>query len=573
MAVALATVTLPASGAAQVSLSPRDSAVQALERLAYGATPGQVDRVDREGVWHWIERQLDPESIDDRVLAEREHEFALLDYSRDDLAEAFFSVQRKRRELQRTMTARGDSLDRRALRRAMGLSGRELRELGGQVSQLVVVRAVVSNRQLEEVMVDFWTNHFNVYQAKGLDRVLLPAYIEETIRPHVFGRFEDLLVATARDPAMMFYLDNMQSVAEGARPPELDRQLQRVAWARARTRARAGAGARFRGGLGVRESRPRDRGMAGYRLARADSMLRRAESRLPRGLNENYARELMELHTLGVDGGYTQKDVVAVARVLTGWGIDRRGGGIRFRYRDWAHDHGAKSVLGETFPAGHGEDEGLRLLSLLAHHPATRRHISTKLCQRFVADGPPAGCVSAAVAAWEATDGDIREVLRAIFRSPDFWAPANRDSKIKTPLEFAVSATRALGATPSNRPGLSHVVAQLGQPLYHQAAPTGYPETQEDWVNSGALLNRMNIALALAGNRLPGVSVDLAAVAPLTADAGELIDAVDHNILAGRMSSRTRSVILEQIAAIPDPADRRALAVGLALGGPEFKRQ
>jgi uncharacterized protein (DUF1800 family) len=520
----------------------RDSAVHALNRLAYGPMPGQVERVVREGVWRWIERQLAYDQIDNRVLEAREDEFALLDYSREELSREFVMFQRERRQA----NSRTDSTSRQATRRMSG-RGRQFRMLGGQVGQLVVVRAAVSNRQLQEVMVDFWTNHFNVYLAKGLDRVLLPAFIEETIRPNALGRFEDLLVATARDPAMLFYLDNIQSVTPGAMPPQLERHIQRM------NRGQRGRGRRNQ--------------------ARADSLLRRIQERLPRGLNENYARELLELHTLGVDGGYTQADVVSVARILTGWSIARPEDGVRFEFHEWAHDRDQKEVLGVTFPGDRGQDEGRRLLALLANHPSTARHISTKLCQRLVADTPPLGCIDTAVGAWERTDGNIREVVRAILLSPDFWAPSNRQTKIKTPLEFTVSAVRVVGATTDDSPGMARVVARLGQPLYLQPAPTGYPETQTDWVNSGALLNRMNIAMALANNSLPGITVDLDQVVPVTADVETLLDAVDGRILSGSMSLSTRRVIREELAGVGDPSARRALAVGLAIGGPEFQRQ
>ncbi len=532
---------LPISGESLVAqetwTTARDSAVHALNRLAYGPMPGQVDQVVREGVWHWIERQLEYHRIDNRVLQAREDGFTLLDYSREELSRDFVMFQRERRQAM----ARADSADHQSMRRMSG-RGREFRSLGGQVGQLVVVRAAVSNRQLQEVMVDFWTNHFNVYFAKGLDRVLLPAYIEETIRPNALGRFEDLLVATAHDPAMLFYLDNLHSVAPGARPPQLERRIRRM----------------NRG----RRNDPR-----------ADSLLRRIEERLPKGLNENYARELMELHTLGVNGGYTQTDVVNVARILTGWGIARPENGVRFEFHDWAHDRDEKVVLGVRFPAGRGQDEGRRLLAMLASHPSTKRHVSGKLCQRLVADQPPLGCIEAAVRAWDRSDGDIREILRAILRSPEFWAPANRQAKIKTPLEFTVSAVRVVGATADDSPGMARVVARLGQPLYLQSAPTGYPETQEDWVNSGALLNRMNIAVALASNHLPGITVDLDQVVSVTADIETLIDAVDERILSGLMSPSTRQVIRDELADVGDPSARRALAVGLAIGGPEFQRQ
>jgi uncharacterized protein (DUF1800 family) len=306
---------------------------------------------------------------------------------------------------------------------------------------------------------------------------------------------------------------------------------------------------------------------------RADSERQRALDRMPKGINENYSRELLELHTLGVDGGYTQQDVIAVARIFTGWSVRRPQEGGDFEFLDWAHDEGEKVVLGARFPAGHGMDDWLRLLKLLANHPATMHHVSRKLCQRFVNDDPPDGCVDVAVGAWQRSHGDIREVLRAIFRSPEFWAPENVRAKVKTPLEFVVSAVRAVGADPDTTPRLAQVVARLGEPLYLHVAPDGYPEKEEAWVNSGALLDRMNAAVALAVGKLPGVAVSLDAVVPATADAGQLIAAVNATILGGTMSENTKAVLGRQLSEITDPRQARALAVGLALGGPEFQRQ
>src|SRR5258705_1662402 len=375
-------------------------------------------------------------------------------------------------------------------------------------------------------MVDFWANHFNVFVAKGADRFLTPSYIEETIRPNALGRFEDLLIATAKSPAMLFYLDNAQSIAPGASPP-------------------VPLSTRRRGGTALR---------------------------VPRGINENYARELLELHTLGVDGGYTQQDVIAVARIFTGWSIERPQRGAGFAFHEWAHDHGEKQVLGIRIKEG-GMEEGIRLLKLLASQHATMHHVSRKLCARFVADEPPDGCIDAAVDAWHRSNGDIRAVLRAIFTSPDFWAPQAQRAKVKTPLEFVVSAIRATGAEPDSTLRLAQVVGRLGQPLYLQAAPTGYPETQAQWVNSGALLGRMNAAVALAAGRLPGASVDLDDVVAATDDDAALVDAVNARLLSGKMSAHTRAVILAQLADVNDPVQARTLAVGLALGGPEFQKQ
>src|SRR5256714_4275029 len=502
------------------TLTPRDSARHVLNRLAYGPRPGEIDSVARSGVMRWIDQQLNPDHIRDDQLAQRERAFKVLQNDRSDLAGRYALAIRERQQMQRERAETGDSM-------AMRGQGpmREFRELGGEFQQLAIVRATLSERQLREVMVDFWTNHFNVFAGKGADRFLLPSYIEETIRPHALGRFEDLLIATAESPAMLFYLDNAQSIAPGSSPP-------------------FPLAAQRRGDQGVR----------------------------PTGINENYARELLELHTLGVDGGYTQQDVIAVARIFTGWSIERPQQGAGFVFRDWAHDRGNKQVLGVTFRNA-GKNEGLALLKFLANHHATMHHVSAKLCARFVADVPPDGCVDAAVAAWEHTRGDIRAVLRAIFMSPDFWAPRALDNKVKTPFEFVVSAVRATSAAPDDTPKLAQVVARLGEPLYLQPAPTGYGETEAQWVNSGALLARMNAAVALAAGRLPGAVVDLDSIVPASANTPQLIEAINQRLLGGRMSAHTKQIIAEQLSDVNDPVQARALAVGLALGGPEFQRQ
>src|SRR2546429_5893128 len=519
-------------------LSPGASASHALTRLAYGPRPGEIERVARAGVLRWIEAQLAPDQIDDEALAEREREFDVLKYDRGDLARLYAEVQRARQERKRMGDTAADKPDDSPV----AVKGRRF---AAQVQQLAVVRAALSARQLYEVMVDFWANHFNVYFAKGADRFLTPDYIEHTIRPHAMGRFEDLLIATAQSPAMLFYLDNWESVAPGATPPRAMRLQARPLFGR--------RPALF--------PPPRDR-------VPMDSLRPRA----PKGINENYARELLELHTLGVDGGYDQHDVIEVARIFTGWSIRRPQQGGDFEFHDWAHDTGDKQVLGVEFERGHGMDEGIRLLKLLANHPATMHHVGRQLCQRFVNDDPPDGCVDDAVAAWQRTHGDIREVLRAIFHGPDFWAAANVRAKAKTPLEFVVSAARAVAAEPDTSPRLAQVVARLGEPLYLHVAPDGYPEREAAWVNSGALLDRMNAAVALAAGKLQGVTVVLDSLVA-TGDADQLIDAVNEKILGGTMSENTKQVLRRQLADISDPTQARALAVGLAIGGPEFQRQ
>ena len=515
------------------ALTPQDSAFHALNRLAYGPRPGDVPRVVAEGVMRWIDRQLSPDGVDDDRWAQRERRFDILKYDRGDLAALYVEAQRERRERRLAAGQTTQGPDSVGARHAAPLQNQadpmfpKSRRLAGEFADLAVVRAALSERQLFEVMVDFWTNHFNIYFAKGADRFLTPDYIEHSIRPRAMGKFEDLLIATAKSPAMLFYLDNWESVAPGTSPP-------------------FPLSARRRGGQGVRP--------------------------MPKGINENYARELLELHTLGVDGGYTQQDVIDVARIFTGWSIERPQQGGGFEFHDWAHDTGEKQVLGVRFQGRHGMDEGIRLLKLLANHPATMHHLSRKLCQRFVNDDPPDGCVDDAVAAWKRSSGDMREVLRAIFHSPDFWAAENVRAKVKTPLEFVVSAARAVAAEPDTSPRLAQVVARLGEPLYLHVAPDGYPEREAAWVNSGALLDRMNAAVALAAGKLQGVTVVLDSVVS-TGDADQLIDAVNEKILGGTMSENTKQVLRRQLADISNPTQARALAVGLAIGGPEFQRQ
>jgi uncharacterized protein (DUF1800 family) len=486
-----------------VALSARDSALHVLQRFAFGPRVGQVDEVVREGALAWLDGQLAANRHGDPRLAAIEKRTPALALDPDDWARRFVSMRRAAQQ--------GMAAEERA----------ETRDLLDQVRSIAVTRAVDADDQLREVMASFWFDHFNIFLDKGADRFLLPGYVEDVIRPRALGRFVDLLVATARSPAMLFYLDNVESVAPGTPPP------------------------------------PRAGGLAARRT----------------GINENYARELLELHTLGVDGGYTQHDVVEVARILTGWSMQppAQGGGFVFRPR--VHDFGEKVVLGTRFPAGHGEEEGVRLLRLLARHPATIRHLCTKLCRRFVSDDPPDGCIDAAVAAWRASDGDMREVLRAIAHAPEFWSAGAIGSKVKTPLEFVVSAVRALGAAPDSGARLADAVARLGEPIYRQPSPAGYPDREQDWANSGALLARMNFAVALAAGHEPGAAVDLDAILPATDDHAALVDQVNERILGGAMSAHTRSVIVDQLGDEPDPVRGRALAVGLALGSPEFQRQ
>jgi len=420
-----------AEAGASRELTTEEQARHVLDRLAFGPRPGDVSRVREMGVDRWIDLQLHPERLPD---ADGDRVAAALPLLSADPASLL-------REVVATRDARGDTVARRALRERYAAVGREV-----QTARLA--RAVASERQLREVLVDVWANHFSVFAGKGPVRLYLARYEDDAIRPHVLGKFRDLLGAVAHSPAMLFYLDNWQSAADSLHP----------------TLAR----------------RPAGRG-AGRRGPGA-----------PRGLNENYARELMELHTLGVDGGYTQQDVIEVARAFTGWSIDapRAGGG--FVFRPALHDAGAKTVLGVHIAAGGGESDGERVLDILARHPATARMVATTLARRFVGDDPPPALVERAAAVYTRTDGDLRAVTRAVVTSPEFFARAAYRAKVKSPLELVASAFRAAGVSPDTLPRAARAVAMLGQPLYGRQTPDGWPERSAQWLSAGAVADRVN---------------------------------------------------------------------------------
>jgi uncharacterized protein (DUF1800 family) len=372
-----------------------------------------------------------------------------------------------------------------------------------------LLRAVESNRQLAEELDDFWFNHFNVFYDKGSDRFQLPDYEREAIRPHVLGKFRDLLAATAKSPAMLFYLDNFQSVR-----PDIDAKNQ--------------------------------------------------NRKVKRGLNENYGRELMELHTLGVNGGYTQHDVTEVARCFTGWTIQepRRGG--TFFYNDNLHDKGEKVVLGHVIPAGGDMQDGEKVLDILATHPSTAHFISKELAQRFVADNPPAALVEKMAATFLKTDGDIGEVMKTMLASKEFWSEGAYQAKIKTPFEMVASSVRALNANVTDAWALANQVGNLGEPLYRKLEPTGYSNLNAEWVNSSALLGRMNFALQLAQNKVPGVKVDVSRF-------GNDPVAVAKTLLFRSVSPSTRAAIEKALGAQKQKTP--ALVAGLVIGSPEFQRR
>ena len=533
IALVLALAVPPPLRAAAALPNDEATIVHALNRLGYGPRPGDVEKVKAMGLSRWIEQQLEPSRISEPVVASKLKPLTTASLSTHDLMKGYDIPPEARREIQKERAKMGEDASeedqRKARREIMEKYGAKMdgppRRVVDELQEAKVLRAVYAERQLDEVMVDFWLNHFNVYAQKGPVKFMASEYEREVLRPHAFGRFEDLLLATAESPAMLFYLDNWMSSDPNARP--------------ANGRRPGGYGRRYPpNGFGDPQMRPP--GQQGQNQRR--------------GLNENYAREIMELHTLGVDGGYTQKDVTEVARCFTGWTIK----GLRqqepeFHFEPRLHDNGDKVVLGQVIRSA-GQDEGRKVIHLLATQPATARFIATKLARRFVADDPPPALVDRAAQTYAKTDGNIREVVRTIVTSPEFLAPETRAAKVKTPLEFVVSAVRASGASVDDAGDLAKRIGQMGMPLYMQQPPTGYKDKAEAWVSTSGLLARLNFALDLAGGRLNGVSVD-----PTRIQASAVVPQ--------GLSEQTRKTLDAETDLTP------ARMAGLVLGSPEFQRR
>jgi uncharacterized protein (DUF1800 family) len=565
-----------------------------LDRIGFGAKPGDVERVQKVGLNAYIEEQLHPEKIADESLNMQLEQYPTIAMSSKDLADKYFMpAMELRRDAQlkqqkaaakaaksddTTTNSNGASTDAKPTPPPVPPEVRQVQQaqqsVMNELMQSRLLRDVDSDKQLQEVLTDFWFNHFNVFVGKGQVRDYLTAYERDVIRPHVLGNFRDLLGATAHSPAMLFYLDNWQSSTPNAPAmlsPEMERRIL---------------------------NNPH---MAAAQRQQMVSRLQAAQKNAPKGLNENYGRELMELHTLGVDGGYTQDDVINVARAFTGWTIDRPQQGGGFVFRPQMHDTAEKTILGVKFPAGGGENEGERVLDILAKHPSTAHHIAFELAQRFVSDNPPAALVDRAAKRFLDTKGDLREVTRTIIESPEFFADDSYRAKVKTPLEFVVSAVRATGAVVVNPQPLVAELRTLGMPLYGCVPPTGYSMTADAWVNTGSLLNRMNFALQLvngqvmpgpggprAGGPPPGrngqpppgrfggpgpgpralgsrgpIQIDLTTLAPDTTEQSRtnLID----SMLAGQVSDATARTLAR--------AETPQQLVALTLGSPEFQRR
>ena len=622
-------------------LSADEAILHAMNRLAYGPRPGDVERVRQMGLEKWINQQLAPNSIDDKAVNARLENLPTLTMSTAHLIEEYPQpkqaekqaakrAQVAARENQRLeepaaavvakdvanpadgtgmdaapamappsssaavgQSAQSDSAevnlgdkasvpasmkaepsmadpaltgnpttpgvgkrnllsgpDPNAVPRVIADDSKRPQRVVEELAMAKVARAIYSERQLQQVMDDFWFNHFNVYAAKGEDKWYLTSYERDVIQPHTLGKFKDLVTATAKSPAMLFYLDNFLSADPKA--------AQRQAALRAMRQSRGGFG---------RGWPPRPQQQA---------------KKNTRGLNENYGRELMELHTLGVEGGYTQKDVTELARCFTGWTIEKPRQNPEFKFDEKLHDPDPKLVLNKKIHGG-GMKDGEQAIELLTRHPSTAKFISTKLARRFVSDNPPAPLVTRMAQTFQSSDGDIRAVMHTMIYSPEFWSREAYRAKIKTPFEVVISAVRALGTDVDTPMPLVQWVGRIGEPLYQCQPPTGYADKAEAWVNTGALLSRLNFSLTLAGNKVRGARTDVGSL--LGVDATEPKVALERAVqifLGGQASPTTVDTLEKQLsspqilqAKLDDPVKKVDLGVvtGLVLGAPEFQRR
>ena len=572
----------PVSNGAK-SLTEEQKILHVLNRLGYGARPGDVERVKAIGLQKYIDQQLDPASINDSALESKVRGLEVFDMSTSELFAKYPNPASLLRMLEGPQPAAAANAEETTEKQRQERQ-QKLRELylkydlkpAAQIlPQIVsnrVLRAVYSERQLQETMVDFWQNHFNVFAGKAAVRWYIPSYERDVLRKNALGNFKDLVVGTAQHPAMLFYLDNFESVSPNSQTqgngqnPQRLQQLMR------------------NGGQLPPQARERLKQQLNLSDAQLDQRIKemrdnpqpaQQQQRQRRGINENYARELMELHTLGVDGGYSQKDIVEVAKCFTGWTIaDPRGyrraaageingteerrlqrlqrqAGVpddidsgEFYFNERWHDKGAKTVLGQTVSEG-GMKDGLKVIDLLVKQPATAKFIARKLAVKFVSDKPSEALVGRVADAFSRSGGDIKTTLRAIFTDKEFFSTDNYRAKIKSPFELAVSSVRALGAQTNSGPQFLAMLNKLGEVPYGYQAPTGYPDTAEDWVNTGALLERLNFAVAFASNRIPGTRVDLKAYDQK--DKAKILDRAIEQILDGEISSGTRNTLVKQI--------------------------
>jgi uncharacterized protein (DUF1800 family) len=583
-----------------------DEAIQhALNRLAYGPRPGDVERVRQMGLAKWIDQQLNPKSIDDSAVEARLNIYPTMKMASAQLMAEYpnpkqaakqaeqakpapTQMQMAQKQADEAITAMAQDIDGggangtgasnaptasaavaadtpspmklnpatrgagkkdplgvdpNAVPRPIADDSKRPQRVVEELAMAKMTRAVYSERQLQQVMDDFWFNHFNVFAGKGEVKWYLTSYERDVIQPNALGKFKELLTATAKSPAMLFYLDNFLS----ADPNAAQRQAM------------------------MRPGRP-------Y----ASRPQQAQNKKQQRGLNENYGRELMELHTLGVDGGYTQKDVTEVARCFTGWTIEKPREIAQFRFDEKVHDPYPKVVLGKKIHAG-GMKDGEQVIDLLVKNPNTAKFISTKLARRFVSDTPPPALVARMAKSFQKSNGDIREVMRTMIYSPEFWSRDAFRAKVKTPYELVASSVRALGTDVDTPMPLVQWVGRIGEPLYQCQPPTGYSDRAETWVNSGALLNRLNFSLALAGNKVRGSRSDVVALLGGDADADpkQTLDRA-VGVFLGEAGPGTVDTLQRQLenpqvlqAKLDDPVKQVDLAVltGLVLGAPEFQRR
>lgn len=553
-------------------LSENQRIKQVLTRLTFGARPGDFEKVKEIGIKNYINQQLDFEAIDDSALDKRLEKIYTLKLPTPTLAEQYNppkptpsptpavnnDAMKPAATPSPTPTASPSPTEKTpqpeaakspAPKPSQTPQPKNPQMVVNDLQRAMVLRAVYSERQLNEVVVNFWENHFNIFINKDADRWLMTEFDRDVIRPNALGNFRDLLGATAKSPAMLYYLDNWQSSVIRKYPATKDKPA----------------------------------GQTG-------------------GINENYARELMELHTMGVGGGYTQKDVQEVARCFTGWTIRKPGQEGTFMFNPSWHDNGEKIVLGQKIPAGGGIADAEKVLDILAKHPSTARFIATKLARRFFGDNPPKIVISQAAQVFLKTDGSIRETLRSIITSPQFLAPTAYQTKVKSPFEFVVSSLRILDAeTDGNRP-LIDWITKMGQPIFGHITPEGYPDQSDEWLSSGSLLVRFNFANALATNKIKGTKVEIPKILGETApeDSPAVIARLTDLVLANEITARTKEQIVKtadaeaeaakkaqekqaaELAANKNakpktppvkPLDTVAQLLTLVIGSPEFQRK
>jgi uncharacterized protein (DUF1800 family) len=604
----------------QAGLTKEQAAAHLLNRFSFGIQPGQIQEVVKMGLENWLQQQLEA-SLPDTELEKRLNGFDALKMSNEEIVNHYLTPAQIIRLGVQEKIIRNDSLSntdrekyRQELAKVMRASGvKPVQELHRQLVNQKVLRAIYSNNQLKEVLTDFWFNHFNVSLTKGQSQQYVMSYERDAIRPHVFGNFKDMLLATAKHPAMLEYLDNALSVSNDN---ERARRQQNNTMLRA-ARARA-------------EARLNDTSMPGNALVQQAVAARRTQ-----GLNENYAREVMELHTMGVDGGYTQKDVTEVARALTGWSVKpmyKNGPAVRlienldeeqlkrrglviegdFLFRGDKHDESEKIILGKKYSGKDGYQEGITVLNTLASHPSTAKFIATKMAIRFVSDEPSSALIKTLTNTYQQTDGNIKAMIIAMVNHPDFWSKKTLREKIKSPFEFAISALRATKAQVLQPFQVFNWCSKMGQRVYYYQAPTGFPDRANFWINSGALLNRMNFGLALATQKIPGVRVNLLALnnqhEPESADEALrafskiLLPERDNEENIKRLTAMVRDANVEQKIAVAaaktknnnmeeeleeetrgqvirDKEDYKkevtsmAQVVGVIIGSPEFQRK